>query len=240
MSCSTSPLFLLSSAIRREGRFSLLWNLPKPIEDLIDQKVPHIRVEKNLVDVLAEGGVDPAALEAAIISYHHYDHTGDPSTFSKSMDLIAGPGFTKEFLPGYPTVQASPLFEDSFEGRNVRELDFDGCSEVAGFSADDYFEDGSLYILNSPGHAIGHISAQCGQARAYSFFLAEIFVMLMDLSSRLSYIPMPLILSSYKLGRGPDLLATLCCPDLTSCHPTQQCARTLLYYDVYTSCDSWL
>lgn len=49
-------------------------------------------------------------------------------------------------------------------GRNLREISFEGpeCPKLGHFKAFDYFEDGSFYLLDSPGHAIGHL---CGLAR---------------------------------------------------------------------------
>ena len=55
--------------------------------------------------------------------------------------------------------------ETDFEGREVIELDFvkDGQGLRFGrFNALDYFGDGSFYLLDTPGHSIGHI---CGLAR---------------------------------------------------------------------------
>lgn len=41
----------------------------------------------------------------------------------------------------------------------VREIQFDPQKRIGRFEAFDYFDDGSYYILNAPGHAIGHICA---------------------------------------------------------------------------------
>jgi hypothetical protein len=43
-------------------------------------------------------------------------------------------------------------------GREVREIAFDEF-KVGSFPAVDYFGDGSFYLLDSPGHAIGHMCA---------------------------------------------------------------------------------
>ena len=90
------------------------------------------------------------------------DHTGDPSTFPSLTDLIVGPGFKDAFVPAYPTKQDSPVAESAYEGRNLREIDFD--TEGKGLKlgrckAFDFYGDGSLFLLDTPGHAIGHICA---------------------------------------------------------------------------------
>ncbi|KAF4998798.1 hypothetical protein FDECE_11700 [Fusarium decemcellulare] len=135
------------------------WNLPDPIAKTIDERVPGIRVDNSLVDILQQGDIDLSRIEAAIISHHHYDHIGDPSTFPETMDLIVGPGFCKHFVPGYPKNPNSPVHESAFKNRAVREIEFEGHIMVAGHEARDYFGDGSLFLLNTPGHAIGHLSA---------------------------------------------------------------------------------
>ena len=75
----------------------------------------------------------------------------------QSVDLIVGPGFKDAFLPGYPAKEDSPFWEADFKGRNVIEAPFDG--KLGKYDSWDYFGDGSIYILNVPGHATGHISA---------------------------------------------------------------------------------
>lgn len=48
-------------------------------------------------------------------------------------------------------------------GRQVREIDFSKSNlKIGSFRAVDFFGDGSFYLLDSPGHAVGHI---CGFAR---------------------------------------------------------------------------
>ena len=46
-------------------------------------------------------------------------------------------------------------------GRQVREVVFDGSEtiQIGKFPAHDYFKDGSLYLLDSPGHCVGHLCA---------------------------------------------------------------------------------
>lgn len=47
-------------------------------------------------------------------SHWHWDHIGDPSTFPKTTDLVVGPGFKDQFLPGAPTNPESPLRESDY------------------------------------------------------------------------------------------------------------------------------
>ena len=56
--------------------------------------------------------------------------------------------------------------EKDYSGRELIELDFSTSNlEIGNFQAIDYFKDGSFYLLDAPGHAIGHI---CGLARVTS------------------------------------------------------------------------
>ncbi|KAJ5515148.1 hypothetical protein N7463_004700 [Penicillium fimorum] len=63
------------------------------------------------------------------------------------------------FLPGYPENPTSPVLASDFEGRELIEISFENGLEIGGFRAHDYFGDGSFYLLDSPGHCAGHLSA---------------------------------------------------------------------------------
>jgi glyoxylase-like metal-dependent hydrolase (beta-lactamase superfamily II) len=136
-------------------------NFPPAILNLVTQPQWKITVEKSVAEILQENGVDAAggAIEAIVWSHWHYDHIGDPSTFPGSTKLIVGPGFKEAFMPGYPTKEDGLLLDSDFEGREVEEIAFEGNFKIGGFKAMDFFGDGSFYLLDSPGHAIGHMSA---------------------------------------------------------------------------------
>ncbi|KAH7168103.1 beta-lactamase-like protein [Fusarium sp. MPI-SDFR-AT-0072] len=123
-----------------------------------------IEVAGNVADILQDNGVPLTEIEAVIWSHWHWDHIGDPSSFPHLTDLVVGPGFKEAMLPGAPANPESPIQESDYANRNLREISFEGLDslKIGQFPAFDYFGDGSFYLLDSPGHAVGHL---CGLAR---------------------------------------------------------------------------
>ncbi|KAK6530723.1 hypothetical protein TWF281_007562 [Arthrobotrys megalospora] len=119
-----------------------------------------ITIEKHVSEVLEDGGVDLNTIEALIWSHAHWDHTGRPSLFPPAVNLIVGPSVSSKFSPGYPENPDAPFLSQEFAGRNVTELSFESSTlTIGGMKAIDFFNDGSFYILDAPGHADGHINA---------------------------------------------------------------------------------
>lgn len=135
------------------------WNCSPFLIDRFKKGGYVIHVEKSVREILEEGGFDATKLEAVVWSHWHFDHTGSPAEFEKSTAIIVGPGFRDHILPGYPANQSSSILESDYEDRELIELSFTSGLKIGGLEALDYFGDGSLYFLNSPGHAHGHICA---------------------------------------------------------------------------------
>ena len=119
-----------------------------------------IDTPQDMSQILADGGLTPFDIDAVILSHAHFDHIGDLGAFPSTTRLIVGPGFQKEFLPGYPADPNSMILHESIKGHNIQEVDFINATlEIHGLRALDLFEDGSFYLLDTPGHEVGHISA---------------------------------------------------------------------------------
>ena len=134
------------------------WNLSPAAYASIKHGIPGIIIPKNVNDILHEGGVDDRKIDAVVWSHWHFDHIGDLSLFPQSTDLYVGPGFSENFMPGYPTNKDCEILDADFKGRTVHEPSFDTNAKIGDFSSHDFFGDGSFYLLNVPGHAVGHIS----------------------------------------------------------------------------------
>lgn len=97
------------------------------------------------------------------------------------------------------------MIADTF---TVREIEFNPQKTIGRFEAFDYFDDGSYYILNAPGHTIGHI---CALARVTS---NEYILMGGDTAHQTGqfrpsiYLPLPDAISPHPL----DTHSTTPCP----------------------------
>ncbi|EQB52205.1 metallo-beta-lactamase superfamily protein [Colletotrichum gloeosporioides Cg-14] len=135
------------------------WNLPKAVLQLIGKGcvIFGMRVDEGIDEVLTKGGVDLNTIDSCIWSHAHFDHRGDMALFPKSTKLVMGPGYLSD--KERPGGVGDPEATAEFEGRPLEEAKFDSGLMVGKFRAQDFFGDGSLYLLDAPGHQPEHICA---------------------------------------------------------------------------------
>lgn len=215
------------------------WNIAPAGYNSIKNGIPGLSIPKNINEILGEGGEDVGEIDGIVWSHWHWDHIGDPSLFPKSAEIIVGPGFKKAFLPGYPAKKDSPVLEKDFEGRHVREIEFDISKKIGQFPAYDFFGDGSFYLLDVPGHAIGHI---CGLARTTSdtfVFMGGDVCHFGGSYRPTQYAPLPKNIPS-GVALDSDRFSHPCpCSIFTACHRDPPNARTSPFYRVTQASGAW-
>lgn len=139
-------------------------------------------VEEDVFETLLKRGLNPITdIDTVIFSHLHYDHTGDPSQLGSNTQFIVGPG-ALDLLVGdssYPR-DANGAFDSRLIPRErCTELphpdDHSFWQALGPFpAAHDYFGDSSLFIIDAPGHAEGHINLLVRTAAdAWAFLAAD-------------------------------------------------------------------
>ncbi|KIJ65714.1 hypothetical protein HYDPIDRAFT_110862 [Hydnomerulius pinastri MD-312] len=118
-----------------------------------------VRTEQTVDESLVKGGVTPDQIEAVIISHLHFDHTGDHTPFTKAT-FVLGEDCKDILASGYPNDPNSHFLVDSAPFERTRFLSRSDFSiSIGPFPhALDYFGDGSMYVIDSPGHLGGHVN----------------------------------------------------------------------------------
>ncbi|KAE8137484.1 Metallo-hydrolase/oxidoreductase [Aspergillus pseudotamarii] len=159
-------------------------------------------------------------ISAVIWSHNHFDHVGNMQTFPSTTDLIVGPGVRDISWPGWPVDVNGGVLESDMQGRTVREISFNEGLKVGQFDAVDYFGDGSFYLLDAPGHAVGHL---CALART----TPDSFVLMgadachhPGVLRPTQYLPFPTSVPRSLQGHCPgDVLQTLITSSVSPCSP---------------------
>jgi len=132
-------------------------NYPPRIVNRIKATYP-VQVEQDVVDSLAKGDTQPTDITYVCLSHCHWDHVGDTRPFTNSTFLVGGSAKSL-FQSSYPENPNGRFAADLLpEGRTIF-LDPSGWQPIGPFPrALDFFEDGSLYVIDAPGHLSGHIN----------------------------------------------------------------------------------
>lgn len=239
--CCYSFLINHRNPLKPSKHDTLIWDLgvrkdfengPKVLVDMLKSLGDNaIKIDKDVSTILQENGVELKDIGGIIWSHHHFDHTGNPALFPSSTDLIVGPGFKNAFVPAYPTIPDAAVDERAWSGRELVEITFPSDLRIGQYPAYDFYGDGSFYLLDTPGHAIGHIA---GLARTKAnppefMFLGGDIAHHGGEFRPTEYLPLPKELNPSPL---PGASAASTCPGslFEAVHPDQQHASTRPFF----------
>jgi glyoxylase-like metal-dependent hydrolase (beta-lactamase superfamily II) len=143
---------------------------PSVLETHLASRGP-VSTKPDVVASLAEGGLKVDDIDYVIFSHVHYDHVGLPKDFDGKTQFIVGNG-ALDLLSGKTQLNLGKhmVFEpDLLPSRRTIELPIPGQKDdnyswesFSNFpNAIDFFKDGSVYIVDAPGHLPGHINLLC-------------------------------------------------------------------------------
>ncbi|CZR54237.1 uncharacterized protein PAC_04120 [Phialocephala subalpina] len=155
-----------------------------------------ISTDPDVVKSLKAGGLTPDDIDYVIYSHVHWDHVGEPHDFSQSIfvvghgapDLFHGTStslrgghsfFESDLLPQGRTIELSsptqrPLGITQSHSQKPGTPNFHQpwTSHLHLPHVIDLFQDGSLYIVDTPGHLPGHINLLARTGPNESVYLA--------------------------------------------------------------------
>ena len=133
----------------------------------------------DTVDSLRLGDLDAATdIDIIMLSHVHWDHVGTPSDFVNA-EFVVGSGTIHLLENGAPPHYPKEIFDPNLLPRNrTKEFPPTGTNSTTAIAASaqtkhiwkplfsfpaaaDFFGDGSVYIIDAPGHLFGHINLLC-------------------------------------------------------------------------------
>jgi glyoxylase-like metal-dependent hydrolase (beta-lactamase superfamily II) len=114
----------------------------------------HRLAERSLVEQVSDRGIDPAEVALVVMTHLHNDHASGTGQWPQATFLVD----RRERAAAQRG--AGPYVKDHLAkiGR-WREIDYDDAESFGSFAQTiDLFQDGSVRLISSPGHSLGHQS----------------------------------------------------------------------------------
>ena len=129
-----------------------------PIRRLVGANI-EMRAEQTAAEQVRARGIEPRSIGLIVMTHLHFDHASALTDFPAATVLVSAPEWRAAnargaSLQGYTAAQLDPRL-------TYRTVDFHGpaAHARAPFArALDLFGDGSLTLLDTPGHSAGHLS----------------------------------------------------------------------------------
>ncbi|KAJ7584754.1 Metallo-hydrolase/oxidoreductase [Mycena floridula] len=143
--------FVFDLGIRKD-----IENFPPAVVKWLEEMYT-VSTPQDVVESLAKGGLSPVDIDTVCLSHCHFDHVGDTRPFSSSQFVVGGESASL-FQPGYPKDPKSRFAGDLLPPDRTTFLS-DWQGPLGPFPrAFDFYGDGSLYIIDAPGHLPGHVN----------------------------------------------------------------------------------
>lgn len=136
-----------------------LENAPTLTLARIQQLGFRLEIPQDAGDSLAKGGLAPPDIKHVCLSHIHFDHVGNSRPYTNAT-FLAGAAAQPLIANGWPADPESGYSQDVVpsDGR-TRFLDPADWPPLGHFPhALDFYGDGSLYIIDAPGHMLGHVN----------------------------------------------------------------------------------
>jgi N-acyl homoserine lactone hydrolase len=140
-----SLTIVYSCYLIKHGNDYLLWDAGQSMSHALAPKA-------SLIDLLAKHSIKPDDIKYLAISHYHYDHIGQANSFGKSTLLIGQGDWEVVTSPRSLSGNFKPLIDPNLLSSWIEKK---GQLETV-IGDKDIFGDGTVVMLNTPGHTPGH------------------------------------------------------------------------------------